>query len=156
MWENRDIRLVTTKRRRNYLESEPNFHTTKFFTEKLLAMELKKTEILMNKTVYLGLSILELRKIWVYEVWYDYIKPEFGEKLKLCHMDTDNFIVKIKTGDIYKDITEDVEAKFDTSNYELDGPLSKGKNKNVIGLMKDELGGNIMTKFVGQRAKTYS
>ena len=64
-------------------------------------------------------------------------------------MDTNGFIVNIKTNDIYKDIAEDAETRFDTSNYELDRPLPKGKNKEVIGLMKDELGGKIMTKFVG-------
>ena len=76
-------------------------------------------------------------------------------------MDTDSFIVYIKTGDIYKDIAEDVETRFDSSNYELDcnsidRPLPKGKNKKVIGLMKDELGGKIMTKYVGLRAKPHS
>ena len=152
----RDIKLVTTERGRNYLVSEPNYHTTKFFTEYLLAIEMKKTEILMNKPVHLGLSILELSKILMYEFWYDYLKPKFDEKEKLCYMDTDSFIVYIKTDDIYKDIAEDVETRFDTSNYELDRPLPKGKNKKVIGLMKDELGGKIMTKFVGLRAKTYS
>ena len=154
--KHRDIKLVTTERRRNYLVSEPNYHTTKFFTENLLAIEMKKTEILMNKPVHLGLSILELSKILMYEFWYDYVKPKYGEKVKLCYMDTDSFIVYIKTDDIYKDIAEDVETRFDTSNYELDRPLPKGKNKKVIGLMKDELGGKIMTKFVGLRAKTYS
>ena len=115
----------------------------------------------MNKPVYLGLSILELSKILMYEFWYDYVKPKYGEKVKLCYMDTDSFIVYIKTDDIYKDIAEDVETRFDTSNYGLecnsiDRPLTKGRNKKVIGLMKDELGGKIMTKFVGLRAKTYS
>ena len=71
-------------------------------------------------------------------------------------MDTDSFIVYLKTDDIYKDIAEDVETRFDTSNYELDRLLPKGKNKKVIGLMKNELGGKMMTKFVGLRAKTYS
>ena len=71
-------------------------------------------------------------------------------------MDTDSFIVNIETDDIAEDVAEDVETRFDTSNYELDRPLPKGKNKKVIGLMKDELGGKIMTKFVGLRAKTYS
>ena len=71
-------------------------------------------------------------------------------------MDTDSFIVYIKTDDIYKGIAEDVETKFDTSNYELDKPLPKIKNKKVIGLMKDELGEKIMKEFVGLRAKTYS
>ena len=154
--KHRDIKLVTTERRRNYLVSEANDHTIKFSTENLLAIKMKKTEILMNKPVHLGLSILELSKILMYEFWYDYVKPKYGEKVKLCYMDTDSFIVYIKTDDIYKDIAEDVETRFDTSNYELDRPLPKGKNKKVIGLMKDELGGKIITKFVGLRAKTYN
>ena len=103
----------------------------------------------MNKPVYLRLSILELSKILMYELSYDYVKPKYGEKAKLCCMDTDSFIVYIKTDDIYKNITEDVETRFDTSNYELDRPLPKGENKKVIGLMKDELGGKIMIKFFG-------
>ena len=111
MQENRDIKLVTTERR-NYLVSESNYHTTKFFTEHLLAIEMKKKK------------------------------------------DTDSFIVYIKTDDIYKDITEDIETRFDTLNYELEQPFPKGKNKKVIWLMKDELGRKIMAKFVGLRAKT--
>ena len=89
----KDIKLVTTERRRNYLVSEPNYHTTKFFTENLLAIEMKKAEILTNKPVHLGLSILELRRILMYEFWYDYVKPKYGEKAKLCYMDMDSFIV---------------------------------------------------------------
>ena len=71
-------------------------------------------------------------------------------------MDTVSFIVHVKTEDIYKDTTEDVETRFDTSNFKLDRPLSKGKNERVIGLMKDELDGQLMKEFVGLRAKTYS
>ena len=81
----------------------------------------------MNKPVYLGLSILKLSKILMYEFWCDYVKPEYGEKGKLCYVDTDSFIVYIKTDDIYKNTAEDVEIRFDTSNYELDRPLPKGK-----------------------------
>ena len=92
----------------------------------------------------------------MYEFWYDCVKSKYGEKAKLCYMDTDSFIVYMKTDDIDKDIAEDVETRFDTSNYELDRPLPKGKNKKVMGLMKDELSGKIRTKFVGLRAKTYS
>ena len=127
--ENRDIKLVTTERRRNYLVSEPNYHTTKLFTEYLLAIEMKKTEILMNKPVCLELSILELSKILMYDFCYDYVKPKYGEKAILCYMDTGSFIIYIKTDDIYKDISEDIEIRFDTSNYELDRPLPKGKKK---------------------------
>ena len=78
--KHRDINLVTTEKRKNYLVSEPNYHTTKFFTDHLLVIEMKKTEILMNKPVYLGLSILELSKILMYEFWYDYVKPKYGKK----------------------------------------------------------------------------
>ena len=92
----------------------------------------------------------------MYEFWYDYIKLKYGEKGKLCFMGTDNLIVYVKADDIYKYSTEDIETRFYTSNYELDRPLPKGKNKKVIGLMKDELDRKIMTKFVGLRRKTYS
>ena len=142
----RDIKLVKTERRRNYLVSEPKCHTTKFFTEYLLPTEIKKTEILMNRPVCLGLSILELSKVLNYEFWYDYVKPKYGEKTKLCNTDNDNFIVYIKPDNIYKYIAEDVETGFDTSNHELNRPLPKGKNKKVIGLMKDKFGGKFMTK----------
>ena len=77
----------------NYLTSEPNYHTTKFFTEHPLVIEMKKTQIFMNKPVYLGLSILELSKILIYEFSYDYVKPTYGEKAKMYYMDTDRFIV---------------------------------------------------------------
>ena len=105
----------------------------------------------MNKPVYLGLSVLELSKILMYEFWYDYVKPKYSEKAKINYMDTGSFIVYIKTDDICKNIAEDAEIRFGTSNYELVRPLAKGKNKKVIGLMKDELGRKIMAKFVGLR-----
>ena len=131
--KHRDLKLVTTERRRDYLVSEPNYHTTKFFTENLFVIEMKKTEIIVNKPVYLGLSILELSKILMYEFWYDYVKPKYGKQAKLCYMDTDSFNVYIKTDDIYKDIAN-VKTKFDTSNYELESNsierlLPKGKIK---------------------------
>ena len=110
----------------------------------------------MNKPAYLGLSILDLSKTVMYEFWYDYLKPKYGKNAKLCYMNKDSFIVHVKTDDIYKDTAEEVETRFDTFNFEIDRPLPKAKNKKVIGLMKDELGGQIMKKFVGLRAKTCS
>ena len=92
----------------------------------------------------------------MYEFWYDYMKTKYGNNVKLCYMDTDSFIMNIKTEDFYKDISNDVEKRFDTSNYEVDRPLSTGKNKKVIGLMKDELGGKIIREFVTLRPKTSS
>ena len=152
----RDIKLVKTDKRRNQLVSEPNYHTTKWFSENLLAIEMKKTKVKMNKPVYLGLPILEISKTQMYESWYDYMKPNYGDNVKLCYMNKDSFIMHIKAEDFYKDIADDVEKRFDTSNYECDRPLPTGKNKKVTGLMRDELGGKIMTKFVALRPKTYS
>ena len=123
--KHKDIKLATTEKRRNCLVSELNYHTTTFFTENLLAIKIKKTEILMNKSVCLGISILELSKIIMYKFWYDLVKPKYGEKAKLCNMDTDSFIVYIKNIYIYKDIAEDVETRFDTSDYELERLLPK-------------------------------
>ena len=110
----------------------------------------------MNKPVHLGFSILEISKTLMYEFWYDYIKPKYQDNAKLYYMDTDSFIIDIKTEDFYEDIANNVEKRFDTSNYEVDRPLPAGKEKKVIGLMEDELGGEIMTEFVALRPKTYS
>ena len=119
---------------------EPNYHTTKMFLENSLPIEMKKTKTKMNTRVYLGLSILDISKTLMYEFCYDYIKPKYQHDAKLCYMDTDSFIIHIKTEDIYEEIANDVEKRFDASNYEVDISLPTGKNKKVIGLMKDELG----------------
>ena len=128
----------------------------KLISENLSIIEMKKGKVKMNKPTYLGLSILEISKIIMYEFWYDYMKKKYGDMVKLCYMDTDSLIMNIKTKDFYKDIPQDAEERFDTSNYDVDRPLPKGKNKKVIGLMKDELGGEIITEFVALRPKTYS
>ena len=107
---------------------------------------MKKTKVKMNKPIYVGLSILEISKVLMYE---------YGNGVKLCYMEMDSFIMNIKTNGFYEDIANDVENRFDTSNYEVNRPLPMGKNKKVIGLMKDELGGKIITEFVTLRPKTY-
>ena len=117
---------------------------------------MKKNKVKMNKPIYLGLSILEISKILMYEFWYDHMKLRYNDDVKLCYMDTDSFVMHIKTNDFYKDIASDVENRFDTSNYEVNRPLPTGKNKKIIGLMKDELGGKIITEFATLRPKTYS
>ena len=154
--KHRDIKLVTTDKKRSKLVSEPNYHTINYISEDLSIIEMKKTKAKMNKPIYLGLSILEISKILMYEFWYDYMKPKHNDNVKLCYMDTDIFIMNIKTENFYKDVANDVEKRFDTSNYECDRPLPTGKNKKVIGLMKDELGGRIIREFVALRSKTYS
>ena len=156
--KHRDIKLVTTDERRNKLVSEPNYHTTKQFSENLLATEMKKTKVKVNKPVYLGISILDIGKTLTYEFWYDYIKPRYKDKAKLCYMDTDSFVINIFTEDFFEDINNDVERWFDASNYDKNDkrPLPIGKNKKVIAMFKDELGGKIMKEFCAPRAKTYA
>ena len=152
----RDIKLVTTDKKRSKLVSEPNYHTINLISEDLSIIEIKITKVKMNKPIYLGLPILEISKILMYEFWYDYMKPKYDKNVKLCYRDTDSFIMDIKRNDFYKDIENDVENRFDTSNYEVNRPLPMGKNKKVISLMKDELDGKIITEFVTLRPKTYS
>ena len=117
---------------------------------------MNKTKVRMNKPIYLGLSILDISKTLMYKFWYDYMKPKYGNDVKLYYMDMDSFIMSIKKNYFYKDIGNDVDKRFDTSNYEVNRPLPMGKNKKVIGLMKDELGGKTITEFVTLRPKTYS
>ena len=154
--KHRDIKLVTTDKKRSKLVSEPNYHTMNFILEDLSIIEMKRTKVKMNKPIYLGLSILEISKLLMYEFWYDHMKPKYDDNVKLCYMNTDSFIMNIKTEDFYKYIANNVEKRFDTSNYECDRPLPTGKYKKVIRLMKDELGGRVITEFVALRPKTYS
>ena len=154
--KHRDIKLVKTDKKRNKLVSEPNFHTMKLIDNNLAIIEMRKVKVKMNKPIYLGLAILNISKITMYEFWYDYVKIKYQDKARLCYMDTDSFVVNIKTKDFCKDISQDVNKRFDTSNYTFDRPLPTGINKKVIGLMKDELGGDIITEFVALRPKAYS
>ena len=117
--KHRDIKLVTTDKKRRKLVSEPNYHTINLISEDLSIIEMKKSKVKMNKPIYLGLSILEISKTLMYEFWYDYMKPKYNNNVKLCYMDTDSFIMNIKANDFYKDIGNDVENRFDTSNYEV-------------------------------------
>ena len=100
----------------------------------------------MNKPVYLGQAILDLSKTPMYEFHYDYLRPKYDSKVNLCYMDTDSFVYEIETEDFYRDTAKDMKKRFDTSGYSKDynRPLPIGENKKVIGLMKYELGGNIM------------
>ena len=104
-----DIKLVTTDKRRNQLISEPNYHTRKWFSEDLLAIEMMKTIVKMNQPVYPRLSVLELNKTLMYVFWYDYIKPKYQDNAKLCYMSTESVIIYIKTEDVYENIANNVK-----------------------------------------------
>ena len=124
----RDFNIVATKKRGNYLVSESIYNTTVFISEKMLSI-MEIVDLLINKPLCSGLSILGISKIAMYEFCYDYMKPKQREKAKLCYMDADSFIVHIKTEDIYTDLARDVETWFDNSNYELDRLLPRRKTK---------------------------
>ena len=122
-----------------------------------MAIEMEKTTIKMTKPLYLCMPILDISKILMYEFWYNYFIPKYGDKAKFCYTDTDSFIIYIKTEDIFEDISSDVEKWFDTSNYKKKDkiPLPIGKNKKVPGLFKEDLGGKTITEFIALRPKTY-
>ena len=126
----------------------PNYKSGNLFGPNLTGCKMGKIKVVMNKPVYLGQAILDLSKIIMYEFHH-------FSWLKLCYMDTDSLIYEIKTNDFYKDTADDVKSRFDTSGYK-DRPLPVGKNKKVIRLMKDELGGEVMTEFVSLRPKMYA
>ena len=117
----------------------------------------KQTRAKMNKPLYLGMAILDISKMLLYNFWYDYFKRKYGDRAKLCYTDTDSFIIHITTEDFFEDISNNVEKWFDTSNYAKNdkSTLPIGKNKKVPGLFKDELGGKIRTEFVALRPKAY-
>ena len=153
----RDIKLVNNKE--DYLKKvmKPNFKGAVLMEADLMSCEMGKVKVKMNKLVYLGQAILDLSKTIMYEFHYDYMKRKYNESnLKLLYMDTDSLVYDIKTEDFYKDIAEDVETRFDTSGYVPGRPSPIEKNKKVIGLMKDELGGKIMKEFISLRPKMYS
>ena len=110
-----------------------------------MANEMEKTKAKMNKSIYLGMSIIDISKTLMYEFQYDYIKPKYQEKVKLCYMDTDSFIIYIKTEGFYEDIANDIEKWFDTSNYDKDDkrPLPTGKNKKNMVYLKINQGGKL-------------
>ena len=156
--KHRDIYLVTTDKKRSILASEPNYHAAKHISENLLIMEMKTRELDMNKPIYLGQAILDISKTLMYEFWYDYIKPLYGNKVKLCYMDKDSYIMSINADDIYADMCNDVKKWFDKSNFDKNDnrPLLIGESKKVLGKFKFELGGKIISEFCGLKAKTYS
>ena len=153
-----NIKLVTDKNKAEKLGAKPNFNHCSIFSEDLVAIHMKKTELTFNKPVYLGMCILELSKTLMYDFHYNYIKQKYGDKAKLLFTDTDSLMYEIQTEDFYKDISEDVKHRFDTSDYPPNHPsgIPSGVNKNVLGMFKDEAGGKVIDEFVGLRAKSYS
>ena len=153
-----NVKLVDTGEQFKKLTAKPNYESRKIFNENLVSVHMKKTSLTMNKPVYLGMSILDLSKIVMFDFHYKYIKPKYGKQAKLLFTDTDSFLYEIQTEDFYKDIAGDVRDRFDTSDYPEGHPsgIPTGINKKVLGMFKDEAAGKVIKEFVGLRAKLYS
>lgn len=136
--------------------AKPNYKRCIIFDEELVVVELKKTSVLMNKPIAVGMSILDISKLTMYGFLYDFLKPKYGEKVRVAYTDTDSFILAIETEDFYKEMRDNIE-RFDTSDYPWPNAYGiERKNKKIPGLFKDELNGNILIEFVGLRAKCYA
>lgn len=156
-----DIKLVKSwggKYGAAALIAKPNFKRSVIFNENLVGIELSKVNVVFDKPIAVGMTILDISKTLLIEFHYEYILNKFPAKhVKLCYTDTDSLIYHIKTSNIYEDIKTDVHKWFDTSGYPVDNkyniPLV---NKKVVGLLKDELNGDPITEFIGLRAKMYA
>ena len=153
-----NVKLVNTDEKLKKLVAKPNYRSCKIFSENLVSVHMKKTSLTMNKPVYLGMCILDLSKIIMFDFHYNYIKPKYGNNAKLLFTDTDSLMYEIQTEDFYKDISGDVNNRFDTSDYPENHPsnIPTGINKKVLGMMKDEAEGKNIKEFVGLRSKLYS
>jgi hypothetical protein len=153
-----DIRLVCDEKEAITLAAKTNFNRCTIFDENLIAVHMKRTKLKYNKPIYLGMCILDLSKTLMYDFHYNYIKQKYGDKAKLLFTDTDSLAYVIQTVDFYKDIADDVESRFDTSECPPNHPsgIKTGVNRKVLGMFKDEAAGNLIDEFVGLRAKSYS
>ncbi|GFS52373.1 uncharacterized protein NPIL_503241 [Nephila pilipes] len=151
-----DIRLCSTEEQARKLIAKSNFNRRTIFSENLMAVHLKKNNIKFFKPIQVGMAILDLSKVLKYSFHYEYMKHRYDSKIRLMYTDTDSFIYEIKTDDFYSDMKDDINL-YDTSDYDKNNvynlPLV---NKKVIGKMKDENKGNIMTEYVGLKSKMYA
>jgi hypothetical protein len=153
-----DIRLVNNEKKWNKLAQKHNFKSETIFSENLVAVHMKRTSVKLNKPIYLGMSILDISKTLMYDFHYNYIKPKYGDDAKLLFTDTDSLCYEINTEDFFKDISNDVRERFDTSNLGKSHPsgIPTGVNKKVIGMMKLETGAKQIEEFAGLRSKLYA
>jgi hypothetical protein len=153
-----DIRLVCNEKDALKLAANISYDRCTIFDENLIAVHMRRTKLLYNKPIYLGMCILDLSKTLMYDMHYNYIKEKYGNKAKLLFTDTDSLAYEIQTADFYNDIANDIQVRFDTSEYPQNHPsgIKTGINKKVLGMFKDEAAGKQIDEFVGLRAKSYS
>lgn len=154
-----DIRLVNKWEGRygaGALIAKPNFKKRIIFDENLAAIEMSKTTVLMDKPISVGMTILDISKVVMYEFYYNFLKNEYGENVRMAYTDTDSFVLHVKTPDFYADMMKNIQ-KYDTSDYPKNNRFGVELcNKKIPGLFKDEMKSEIITKFVGLRSKMYS
>ena len=137
------------------LVAKPTFARQEIFNPDLVGIQNHKEKVLLNKPIYVGMSVLDLSKHLMYNFYYNNLKKTYCDKIKLLYTDTDSVIIHVQTEDIYQDIAQNLD-NYDTSNYQPNHPLFSNTNKKIIGKFKDELGGQLLTEFIGIRPKMYS
>ena len=149
-----DFRLINTPERFQKLVNKPSYKHRHIINEDLVVVELEKAMVELDKPIYMGLSILDYSKIHMYSFYYDVLKPKNNDKIKLAYTDTDSFIIHVETDDIYTDFKL-INQHMDFSDYPKNHECYNASNKKVLGKMKDELNGKIMTHFIGLKPKSY-
>ena len=155
-----DVRLISKWEGRYNMQSliaKPNFHSRTIFNENFVAVEFKRTEILLDKPIYVGFCVLDLSKTIMYDFHYNFMLPTFGlDNLNLLYMDTDSFLYEVKCEDFYQHIKDNI-SWFDTSDYDPENKYGiPQENMKKLGCFKDEVSGLIITRFVGLRSKMYA
>ena len=152
-----DVKLLRSDEEKKILKyvAKPTFARQVIFNPDMVGIQNRKEKVLLNKPIYVGMAVLDLSKWLMYDFFYNNLKKTYGNDVKLCYTDTDSVIILVTTADIYADMSLNADL-YDTSNYPPSHPLFSAKNKKVIGKFKDELGGKVMSEFVGIRPKMYS
>ena len=152
-----NVKLLRTEEEEKILKlvAKPTFAQQVIFNRDLVGIQNHKEKVLLNKPIYVGMSVLDLSKHLMYDFYYNHLKKLYTHNIRLLYTDTDSLIVHVQTEDIYQDMTKHADL-YDTNNYQSDHPLFSTANKKIIGKFKDELGGQLLTEFIGIRPKMYS
>ena len=150
-----DVRLVTDEKKLDKLTSKPTYVSSKIFNENLMAVQKVKETLTLNRPAYVGMCILDLSKMLIYNFHYNYIKKKYGNRARLLFTDTDSLTYEIEAEDVYKGFWNDREM-FDNSDYPENSPYCCNVNKKVTGKFKDEACGVPIVKFIGLKSKMYS
>ena len=150
-----DFELVDNIKRLEKCLNNPTMKHRHFINDDLIGIEKIKSVVLLNKPIYVGMAILDLSKLHMYEFYYDVLKTKYDTKIKLAYTDTDSFIVHVETDDLYKDLKE-INTHMDFSDYPKNHVNYDVSNKKELGKFKDEMNGKIINEFIGLKPKMYA